>query len=156
DLAIFINNYNADNCHNAACSLIENSSIAKWLLSEGIGRVYCDDDEDFGILKKAGLESSHRGKYSRIGRIKNESDERVRIKIKDDRYFIPNKVRETTSIKFYSWYCNQDRFSILEDDSEDFWYYRDSAIETIKKYRSDLKLFLQDYPILKEVIGVVL
>jgi|GEM_PF-3166445 len=156
DLAIFINNYNADNCHNAACSLIENSSIAKWLLSEGIGRVYCDDNEYFEILKQAGLELSHKGKYSCIGRIKNESDERVKIKIKDDGYFIPNKVREIPSKKFYGWYHDQDRFEILEDNSEDFWYYRDSAIEVIKNYRSNPKLFLQDYPILKEILGVTI
>ncbi|MCP8309016.1 MAG: hypothetical protein H3Z54_10045 [archaeon] len=156
DLAKFINNCNADQCHNAACSLIENSSIAEWLLSEGIGRVYCDDDEDFEILKKAGLELSHKGKYSCIGRIENESKEKVKIKIKDDGYFIPNKVREITSKKFYSRYCNHDRFDILENSSEDFWYYKDSVIETIKRYRSNPKLFLEDYPILEEILGVTL
>ncbi|MGB9659237.1 MAG: hypothetical protein ACPLY9_01745 [Nitrososphaerales archaeon] len=102
------------------------------------------------------MELSHKGKYSCIGRVKNEFDERVKIKIKDDGYFIPNKVREIESRRFWSWYNSQDRFEILEDSSEDFWYYRDSAIETIKKYRSDPKLFLQDYPLLKEILGVTL
>jgi len=47
DLAVFINNYNAVECHNAASSLLDNSYIAEWLLKNGIGNVYCHYDEDY-------------------------------------------------------------------------------------------------------------
>jgi len=40
-------------------------------------------------------------------------------------------------------YRDQDRFELLEDGFEDFWYLRGSAIETIRKYRENPKLFLR-------------
>jgi len=146
---IFMNNFNAPECHNAACSLIENSGIAKWLLSNGIGKVYCEFDEDYEVLKKAGLRLRHRGKYSCIGRISERPDGDISIKIENDGYFIPNRIREISARKFWEWYVEQDRFEILEDDSEDFWYYRDKAIETVRRYRENPRLFLEDYPRLK-------
>jgi len=153
DLAIFTNNYNAGDCHNAVCSLMENSQVTEWLLKESIGKVFSDFDEDFEILAKSGLKLEHKGKYSCIGRIKEKSDEKIRIKIENDGYFIPNKIREISSKRFYEWYAGQERFEILDDDSEDFWYCRDSVIETIKKYRANPKLFLEDYPLLGQILG---
>jgi len=154
DLMLFVNNLNAVDCHNAACSLIENSYIAEWLLSNGIGKVYCSFDEDYEKLREAGLNLRHRGKYSCIGRISKRPKGKIRIRIEGDGYFIPNKVREISAKRFWKWYRDQDRFELLEDGSEDFWYLRDRAVETIRRYRENPRLFLRDYPALRRILGL--
>jgi len=147
DLAIFINNYNAVECHNAACSLLDNSYIAEWLLKNGIGNVYCHYDEDYEILKNAGLKMRHCGKFANVGKLK-----KIRRGNKEIVIFIPNKVREISSTEFYKWYRNQERFEIAYDESEDFWYLREKAAEIIKHYRQNPMLFLQDYPYLEDLV----
>ena len=148
DLAIFINNYNAVECHNAACSLLDNSYIAEWLLKNGIGNVYCHYDEDYEILRSAGLNMRHCGRFANVGKLK-----KIRRGSKEIVIFIPNKVREITSRKFYEWYRNQDRFEIAYDESEDFWYLREKAAETIRQYRRNPLLFIKDYPKLEELLA---
>ena len=66
--------------------------------------------------------------------------------------FIPNKVRESSSKEFYEWYRKQDRFEIAYDESEDFWYLREKAAETIRQYRRNPLLFLRDYPQLEKLL----
>ena len=153
-LMLFVNNLNAVDCHNAARSLIENSYIAEWLLSNGIGKVYCGFDEDYEKLREAGLNLRHRGKYSCIGRISKRPKDKIRIRIEGDGYFIPNKVREISAKRFWKWYRDQDRFELLEDRPEDFWYLKDRAVETIRRYRENPRLFLRDYPALRRILGL--
>ena len=43
---------------------------------------------------------------------------------------------------------------MLEDGSEDFWYLKDRAVETIRRYRESPRLFLRDYPALRRILGL--
>jgi len=147
DLAIFINNCNTPECHNAACFLLDNSYIASWLLENGIGNVYCHFDEDYQILRQAGLKMEHRGKYANIGKLRVIRGENAEVTI-----FVPNKVREISSRDFHRWYRNQDRFEIAYDDSAGFWYYRDKAADIVRQYRQNPMLFLRDHPRLGELL----
>jgi|Deesub1362A_J573_1020465.scaffolds.fasta_scaffold04961_7 hypothetical protein len=150
DLMVFMNNFNTPECHNAACSLIENSGIARWLLSNGIGNVLCDSDDDYWTLRETGFVLFHMGRYSCIGRISDKPEGEVPVKIEDGRYFIPNPLREISAGNFWERYLEQDRFEILENHSEDFWYYRNRAVERIMEYRENPQMFLEDYLELRE------
>ena len=107
DLAIFINNYNTVDCHNAACSLLDNSCTAEWLLKNGIGKIYCHYDEDYKTLRNTGLRMRHYGRFANTGKLK-----KIRRGNKEIMIFVPNKVREISSTEFYEWYKNQNRFEI--------------------------------------------
>lgn len=148
DLAIFINNCNAVECHNAASSLLENSYIAEWLLKNGIGKVYRHYNEDYETLKNAGLHMRHCGRFANIGKL-----QRIKRGNREIVIFIPNKVREISSKEFYEWYINQDRFELAYDESEDFWYLREKAAEKIRRYRHNPLLFIRDYPKLGEILA---
>jgi len=52
----------------------------------GIGNVYCHYDEDYEILRNAGLEMKHCGRFANIGKL-----EKIRIGNKEIVIFIPNK-----------------------------------------------------------------
>ena len=152
DLMIFINNFNVPECHNAACSLIEDSGVAEWLLRNGIGTVL-SDDENARVLVEAGLNLEHKGKYSCVGKLAEEKPEKdLAIKVEGDGWFVPLKILEVPSSKFYDWYYDQDRFEIMRIDSEDFWYFKEKAVETIRKFRQNPRLFLEHYPHLKELV----
>ena len=54
------------------------------------------------------------GRFANVGKLEKISSFQI-------------KSGKISSTEFYEWYRNQDRFEIAYDESEDFWYLRESC-----------------------------